>query len=141
LRKIRLVREDEVIAEFLKSEFYQEEFRQYRELYAELVDHPDLSDERENSIRRALLFRRRGRLWREIPSDVEWWEVELSAEDLKRIRVFARDQWLQVCHSGFSASRYRPKGTRTHPFQLSRFLSANCDRSAQKWLWTRSTDR
>jgi O-antigen/teichoic acid export membrane protein len=101
LRKIRPVREDEVIAEFLKSEFYQEEFRQYRELYAELVDHPDLSDERENSIRRALLFRRRGRLWREIPSDVEWWEVELSPEDINRLRVFARDQWLRYATPGF----------------------------------------
>jgi len=66
-----------------------------------LVDHPDLSDERENSIRRALLFRRRGSLWREITSDVEWWEVELSSEDLNRLRVFARDQWLRYATPGF----------------------------------------
>ncbi|HZP17841.1 MAG TPA: hypothetical protein VFB00_07745, partial [Terriglobales bacterium] len=44
---------------------------------------------------RALLFRRRGRLWRELPAGTEWWEVELSPEDLWRVRVFARNQWLR----------------------------------------------
>jgi hypothetical protein len=101
LRKIRRVDENEVIAEFLKSEFYQEEFSRYREPYAGLVNNPDLSDEHENALRRALLFRRRGRLWREIPSDTQWWEVELSAHDLKRVRVFARNQWLRYATPGF----------------------------------------
>jgi O-antigen/teichoic acid export membrane protein len=101
LRKIRSVSENEVIAEFLKSEFYQKEFSRYREPYAQLVEHPDLGDERDNALRRALLFRRRGRLWRELPDDTQWWEVEIGAEDLKRIRVFARNQWLRYAVPGF----------------------------------------
>lgn len=101
LRKVRHVSENEVIAEFLKSEFYQKEFSHYRESYAELVQNPDLSDERDNGLRRALLFRRRGRLWRELPDDTQWWEVEIGAEDLKRIRVFARNQWLRYAVPGF----------------------------------------
>ena len=101
VRKIRPVSENEVIAEFLKSEFYQQEFSRYRELYARLVENPDLSDERENALRRALLFRRRGRLWRELPKDTEWWEVEIAAEDLNRVRVFARNQWLRYAVPGF----------------------------------------
>jgi O-antigen/teichoic acid export membrane protein len=104
LKKLRQVDENEVIAEFLKSEFYQEEFSRYREPFASLVNNPDLTDERDNALRRALLFRRRGRLWREIPSDTEWWEVELSPEDVKRVRVFARNQWLRYATPGFLLS-------------------------------------
>ena len=59
------------------------------------MNRPDLSNERENSLRRALLYHRRGRLWRELPSDTEWWEVELNPEDLLTMRVFARNQWLR----------------------------------------------
>lgn len=95
LRRSRRVDENEVIAEFLQSEFFQEEYREYRQTYARLVSHPDLSDDRENAIRRALLFHRRGRLWRELPKDTEWWEVELEPEAVRRIRVFARNHWLR----------------------------------------------
>lgn len=95
LRKIRRVNENEVIAEFLRSEFYQDEFRRFHKRFALLVSNPDFSDERENSLRRALLFRRRGRLWRELPPDTEWWEIELSPMDIYRIRVFPRNQWLR----------------------------------------------
>ena len=101
LRKIRRVSENEVIAEFLQSEFYQTEYRPYHGTLAHLVDTPDLADERDNALRRALLFRRRGRLWRELPPDTEWWEVELQSEDVRRIRVFARNQWLRYGTPGF----------------------------------------
>ncbi|MEP6643369.1 MAG: lipopolysaccharide biosynthesis protein [Acidobacteriaceae bacterium] len=93
LTKVKRVGEEEVIAEFLKSEFFQPEFNNYREPFRELVNHPDLSNEKDNKLRRALLFRRRGRMWRELPPDTEWWEVELLNEDLNRIRVFPRNQW------------------------------------------------
>ncbi len=95
LIKVRRVDENDVIAQFLESEFFQEEYKDYREIYADLVLNPDLSDARENAIRRALLFHRRGRLWRELPPDTEWWEVELEPKDVKRIRIFARNHWLQ----------------------------------------------
>ena len=101
LERIRRVDENEVISEFLKGEFYQEEFRRYRQSFADLVFRPDLGDARENGLRRALLFQRRGRLWRELPADTEWWEVELSAPDLRRMRVFARNQWLRYGAPGF----------------------------------------
>jgi len=93
LTKVRRVTEDEAISEFLKGEFYQREFDRYREPFCDIVTRPDLSDEADNRLRRALLYRRRGRLWREIPADTEWWEVELQSSDLQRIRVFPRDQW------------------------------------------------
>jgi len=93
LRRVRKVTQAEAIAEFLKGEFYQEEFDPYRELFRDIVTHPDLSNDSDNQLRRALLYRRRGRLWREIPADTEWWEVELHNRDLRRVRVFPRDQW------------------------------------------------
>jgi O-antigen/teichoic acid export membrane protein len=93
LFKVRRVTEDEAISEFLKGEFYQPEFDRYREPFREIVTRPDLGNEADNRLRRALLYRRRGRLWREIPADTEWWEVELRPSDLRRIRVFPRDQW------------------------------------------------
>ncbi len=102
LRKIRKIGEDEVIAEFLRGEFHQHhEFLTYRQPFAAVVAHPNLEDQRENEFRRALLYRRRGRLWRELPRDTEWWEVELSVHDIERTRVFARNQWLRYGSRGF----------------------------------------
>jgi O-antigen/teichoic acid export membrane protein len=101
VRKIRPVDEDEAIAEFLKSEFYQPEFDRYREQFQDIVNYPDLNNVRENTIRRALLFVRRGRLWRELPSDTEWWEIELQSSDLSRIRVFPRNQWRGLAEGNF----------------------------------------
>jgi O-antigen/teichoic acid export membrane protein len=93
VRKVRRVKEDEAIAEFLKGEFYQREYDLYREPFSEIVTDPDLQNESDNRLRRALLYLRRGRLWREIPKNTEWWEVELTSSDLRRIRVFPRNQW------------------------------------------------
>lgn len=101
LVRLRRVNEEEVIAEFLKAEFYQPEFDPYRERYSSVVYHPDLSSERENTARRALLFRRRGRLWRELPRDTEWWEVQLQDSDLPRIRAFPRKQWRSFAAGNF----------------------------------------
>ena len=101
LIRLRPVKEEEVIAEFLKAEFYQPEFDPYRERYANIVYHADLNSERENAARRALLFRRRGRLWRELPKDTEWWEVALQESDLPRVRAFPRKQWRSFAAGNF----------------------------------------
>jgi len=100
-RKIKRVSEEEAVAEFLRSEFYLPEFDQLRQTHAGLVTHPDFSSARENQLRKALLFHRRGRLWRELPDDTEWWEVKLSAEQISRTRIFARNQWLRYASNDF----------------------------------------
>ena len=51
--------EAEVIAEFLKNEFYQKEYDKDRQEFEPIVLNPDLADEAQNVIRRALLYRRR----------------------------------------------------------------------------------
>ena len=103
--KIRRVSEPEVIAEFLKAEFYQPEFDPYRETYGDLVATGDISNELENSIRKTLLFRRRGRLWRELPRDTQWWQIELQPADMPRVRAFPRKQWRKFAEGDFYLTR------------------------------------
>ena len=101
MRKIRRVHESEVISEFLRSEYFQPEYDPYREQFRQIVERPNLENRRENELRRALLFLRRGRLWRELPSDTEWWQVELEPSDFVRIRVFPRNHWRGLAKENF----------------------------------------
>jgi hypothetical protein len=102
MRCLRPVAEEEVIAEFLRGEFYHPEYDSYRQNFKHLVDRMDLDHSDENSIRRALLFRRRGGLWRELPADTKWWEVELTSSDLVRLQSFPRNEWKRFAGGGFS---------------------------------------
>ena len=101
MKRLHPVSEVEVIAEFLKNEFYQENFHHDRDQFERVVMHADLNDERENALRRALLFRRRGHMWRELPADTQWWHVQIEPEDLRKIRVFPRAQWRKVAAESF----------------------------------------
>jgi O-antigen/teichoic acid export membrane protein len=56
VKLIRLVTENEVIAEFLKSDFYSPPFQKYQQSLRELISNPNLDDANENATRRALLF-------------------------------------------------------------------------------------
>jgi O-antigen/teichoic acid export membrane protein len=100
----RLLGEEEVIAEFLRSEFHHPEFDEYRHEFDNLVRHPNLNNTRENAVRQALLFLRRGAMWRELPADTQWFEVALTADDLARIRFFPRAQWRRVAQGSFYAT-------------------------------------
>ena len=101
LVKLRPVKEDEVIAEFLKAEFFQAEFDAYRAQLSGTVFSPDLHDQRDNAIRRNLLFHRRGRMWCELPCDIEWWKIELRKSDVFRIRLFPRKHWRILADGSF----------------------------------------
>ncbi len=101
LRLRRMLTEEEVIAEFLRSEFHHPEFEDYRQEFDDLVRHPNLESSRENSVRQALLFLRRGAMWRELPPDTRWFEVELTADELDRVRFFPRAQWRRIAAGSF----------------------------------------
>jgi O-antigen/teichoic acid export membrane protein len=92
---------DEVIAEFLRSEFHHSEFDEYRSKFEQLVVQPNLADADENTLRRALLFLRRGPMWRELPADTQWFDVQLTPADLGRLRVFPRAQWRRIAQGSF----------------------------------------
>lgn len=102
VRLIRRISEDEVVAEFLKSEFPRPEFREYRHSLSDIVRNPNLEDADENAKRRALLFLRHRALWKEIPADTEWYEVDVCPSDLGQIRVFPRAQWRKLGRGNFS---------------------------------------
>jgi O-antigen/teichoic acid export membrane protein len=101
LRLVRGISEDEVIAEFLKSDFDNPVFKDYQGM-REIVTDPNLKDPRANAKRRALLFMRHLALWREIPVGTEWYEVEVNEADLGHIRVFPRAQWRRLARGNFS---------------------------------------
>lgn len=101
LRIVQPMSEHRVIAEFLRSEFHHPEFEEYRNEFEYLVTRPNLDSARENALRRALLFLRRGAMWRELPDDTEWFKVELTRTDLERIRFFPRAQWRKVAEGSF----------------------------------------
>jgi O-antigen/teichoic acid export membrane protein len=113
IRVLRRVSEDEVIAEFLKSEFHSSVFRTYQESLRGIVIKPNLDDPAENAKRRALLFLRHLALWKELPTGTEWYEVEVRDADLDQIRVFPRAQWRPLARGNFSirevAERMRQK--------------------------------
>jgi O-antigen/teichoic acid export membrane protein len=102
IRLIRRVTEDEVIAEFLKSDFENSAYRDYHESLSYLVLTPNLENHDESAKRRALLFLRHLSLWRELPADTEWYEAEVREADLPQVRVFPRAQWRKVAQGTFA---------------------------------------
>ncbi|HEY0794363.1 MAG TPA: hypothetical protein VGD64_01145 [Acidisarcina sp.] len=107
-RSIRLVRrisEDEVISEFLKSDFDNLAYRKYQQSLRTLVFSPDFGNKLEAAKRRALLFLRHRSLWKEIPVETEWYEAQLSEVDLQQIRVFPRAQWRKLARGNFALNQ------------------------------------
>jgi O-antigen/teichoic acid export membrane protein len=105
VRLIRRVPEDEVIAEFLRSDFDGPEYRDYQDSMREVVSASNFTDVRENARRRALLFLRHKSLWKEVPVDTEWYEVEVKQENLDQIRAFPRAQWRKLAKGDFSITQ------------------------------------
>lgn len=116
MKLLGVVTEDQVIGEFLKNEFYESNYNRDRDLFEKIVLEPNYDDATENAIRRALLFRRRGHMWRELPDDTTWWQVEIETQDLSRIHVFPRAQWRKISNGSFClkdiVQRIQSKGYR-----------------------------
>lgn len=105
IRLVRQIGEDAVIAEFLQSDFENKAYSHYHKSLRSIVFAPDLEDKTECSARRALLARRHRALWRELPTDTQWFEVEIVSADLERIRVFPRAQWTRIAHGNFAITK------------------------------------
>ena len=98
---VRSITEDDVIARFLRSEFEHEAYRRYHKTFAEIVSHPDLHSAAQNQRRRALLFLRHRSMWKELPSDTEWFEINLRPSDCENLQVFPRAHWLRLARGNF----------------------------------------
>ena len=125
IRILRRVSEEEVIAEFLKSDFKHAAFEDYQESLRDLVMKPHLDDAAENAKRRALLFIRHLPLWRELPKGTEWFEVEVRPADLAQIRVFPRALWRKLARGNFAITEVgeRIRNYRGHDVAVRAFLS------------------
>jgi O-antigen/teichoic acid export membrane protein len=93
--------EEYVVSEFLKNELHHSEFDQYRKQFESLVNNPNLESAEENELRKAMLFIRRGAMWRELPRDTQWFSVDLTTADLQKIRVFPRANWRRVAEGSY----------------------------------------
>jgi hypothetical protein len=115
VRLIRRLSEDEVIAEFLKSDFDSPVFHEYRRTMNDIVAAPNFKDAGENAKRRALLFLRHLSLWKEIPAGTEWYEVEVNEGELENIRVFPRAQWRKLAEGHYAVTEVAERlKTRSH---------------------------
>lgn len=101
MKIVRPVSEAEAIGEFLKNEYYEADYNSDRDQWESIVVNPDYADAQENALRRALLFRRRGHMWREIPADAKWYQVQLAPVDMDRIHVFPRAQWSKISDGSY----------------------------------------
>lgn len=128
IKRIRRVSEEEVIAIFLRGEFHYPEFDRDRERFAAVVNDLARSGRGEADARRSLLFRRRGHVWRELPNDTQWWEVEVEAEDVRRMNVFTRRHWKRMDpkdHSvpTFAAGMRSPRVSRIPAVEAAKIFS------------------
>jgi O-antigen/teichoic acid export membrane protein len=101
IRLIRRISEDEVIGEFLRSDFENAAYHDYQDTLRPIVTYPNYEDAGENAKRRALLFLRHFSLWKELPSDTEWFEVAVKEEELDRVQVFPRAHWRKIARGNF----------------------------------------
>lgn len=130
MKKLRRITEVEVIAEFLKGEFFQQEYDIDREQFANIVNNPDLTNEAENALRKALLFRRRDTMWWELPEDRQWWEIDFAPEDVEQVSVFPRAHWRKIANGDFKAmhvaAKVREQLDRKDPSDFARKMGAVC---------------
>lgn len=122
IRLLRRISEDEVIAEFLKSDFENAAYRDYQESLRAIVFAPNFDDPSESVKRRALLFLRHRSLWKEIPAETEWYEAEVREADLGQIRVFPRAQWRKVARGNFAITEVAERMRSEQDAQEDRFL-------------------
>jgi len=71
-----------------------------------------LGNANDNAKRRALLFLRHLALWKELPTDTKWYEVEIKEADLAQIRAFPRAHWRKLAHGNFAMTEVT-QGMRT----------------------------
>jgi hypothetical protein len=130
MKKLRRITEAEVISEFLKGEFFHKEYDPDRAQFAEIVSNPDLTNEAENALRQALLFRRRDTMWWELPDDRQWWEIDFAPEDVDQVRVFPRAHWRKIANGDFKAlhiaAKVRERLDRQDTSEFAKKMQAVC---------------
>jgi len=126
MKYLRPASEAEVVAEFLRNEFHHPDFDPCRERFAALVRDPDLSDQAQNAVRRALFYRRRGHMWNQIPSGTAWSLVRLEPADLDRLSVLPRAHWTKIAGGNYLLCHVVER-IRTRDFHGTRVIGGSAD--------------
>jgi hypothetical protein len=53
-------------------------------------------------------------MWRELPGDTQWWEVEISEGTIETLRVFPRAQWRKLASGSYLLSDIVDRISRNH---------------------------
>jgi hypothetical protein len=93
IKMIRSASEPEVIAEFLRSEYYILPAKLKRKKYELLLNNPDFMDEYQNKKRKDLLRIIRGDMVDTLPANIDWRLVKLSIDTLKEVNVMDYPTW------------------------------------------------
>jgi O-antigen/teichoic acid export membrane protein len=101
---LRVVTENEVLAEFLNSDLNHPDFRDMDKAL-ELESEPNPHHADAVARRHALLLAKRRSLWEELPSQTEWHEVKVNEAALDLIRIFPRSQWRKLARGNYSVVR------------------------------------
>jgi hypothetical protein len=108
MQKIRQITEDEVISVFLKAEIESSRFRdkllsilENHHVSLSSINQPDILNVHENEDRRKIIGEYRGfgfkkDLFEDFPSEVSWFRVNLTPEELSKVQYINWDYWLEV---------------------------------------------
>ncbi len=109
MRKIKTIREDEMIAAFLYAELQSprsmsKEIQAYLQrdgMSPRVILSPDLHNERENAYRRAVLGAYRGygqgrEYFQGFPEEMRWERVGLTRQELEQVKYIEYDYWVEL---------------------------------------------
>jgi hypothetical protein len=86
-----------MVLEFLRAEVYSPRFRQAFSAFDRgLLTNPDLTDARQNALRRAALDRHRGVYIGALPADTQWQRWALTIGELGQMRYANYVTWLRL---------------------------------------------
>ena len=104
VRLIREISEDEVIAEFLKSDFHNPAFQNYRKILALSCSTLTLKT-RMKTPYAVIVCHSAFRSVERASIQMEWYEVKVREPEVAQIRVFPRAHWRKIASGNFSITR------------------------------------
>lgn len=108
MKKIRDSSENEMVSEFLKAEIESPRFKKYilpylekRQINPSIIEKPNLSNQEENEIRKAVLGSYRGykkdtRLFHWFPENIRWELISLNKQDIQKLTCIDYDYWVKL---------------------------------------------
>ena len=93
MKVISKVSQEEFELQFLSSEWYKEFYDSVRVKYNGIINNPNLLDWQENFFRKELLWKWRYPLLGQLPLEIEWYLIELSAEEFENLLVIREIGW------------------------------------------------